>query len=194
MAQDEYEGLKKELIKAKIKALKESTPEAPEPDTRFGSYIERDAEYTKEAIVNFLTHEDMKFKVTELKAPVVVESIKTPEQPVNVELETLLGEYGPILKTLKKIGQPLGLGSLIDSLEGEIEKAVIPLLEGGATLPGLDLGKDDSNNEQGGLEAVGYVYIGEDPDSQDTFNVEDENGQKEFTTVRLFRDDIEEIL
>ena len=138
--------------------------------------------------------EDMKFKVTELKAPVVVESIKTPEQPVNVELETLLGEYGPILKTLKKIGQPLGLGSLIDSLEGEIEKAVIPLLEGGATLPGLDLGKDDSNNEQGGLEAVGYVYIGEDPDSQDTFNVEDENGQKEFTTVRLFRDDIEEIL
>ena len=106
----------------------------------------------------------------------------------------MLGEYGPILKTLKKIADPLGLGPVIDSLEGEIEKAVTPLLKGGATLPGLDLGKDDSNNEQGGLEAIGYVYIGEDPDSQDTFNVEDENGQKEFTTVQLFRDDIEDLL
>ena len=36
-------GLKQDLIDAKVKALKESTPEAPEPDTRPGSYIERDA-------------------------------------------------------------------------------------------------------------------------------------------------------
>ena len=49
----------------------------------------------------------------------------------------MLGEYGPILKTLKKIADPLGLGPVIDSLEGEIEKAVEPLLEGGATVPGL---------------------------------------------------------
>ena len=78
---------------------------------------------------------------------------------------------------------------MINSLEGEIEKAITPLLEGGATLTGLDLGKDD-----GGLESTGYVFIGEPPDSEDDFDVEDENGQREFTTVKLIRDDIEDLL
>ena len=63
------------------------------------------------------------------------------------------------------------------------------LLEGGATLPGLDLAKD-----AGALESTGYVYIGEDPEAQDSFDVEDEDGQREFTTVKLFREDIEELL
>ena len=39
-------------------------------------------------------------------------------------------------------------------LESQIEAAVIPLLEGGAKLAGLDINKD-----AGGLEATGYVYI-----------------------------------
>ena len=141
----------------------------------------------KEAIVNFLT--SCEFRITKLNAPVVVEKMKTPDQPVNIELETLLGEYQPVLKTLKKIGDPLGLGALIDSLEVEIEKAVTPLLEGGAKLAGLDLGKDG-----GGLESTGYVYIGEDPNSQDGFDVEDEDGQREFTIVKLIREDIEDLV
>ncbi len=101
----------------------------------------------------------------------------------------MLGEYQPILKTLKQIGSPLGLGELIDSLEGEIEKAVTPLLEGGAKLTGLDLGKDE-----GGLESTGYVFIGEEPDSRDEFDVDEEDGQREFTTVKLIKEDIEELL
>ena len=185
-------GLKQDLIDAKVKALKESTPEAPEPDTKLGSYIERDAEYTAQVIVEFISN--IHFTITQLKAPVVVERLKTSDQPVNINLETMLGEYGPILKTLKKIADPLGLGSVIDSLEGEIEKAVEPLLEGGATVPGLDIGKDDSSSEQGGLDAVGYVYIGEDPDSLDEFNVEDESGQKEHTTVKALKEDIEDLI
>ena len=51
------------------------------------------------------------------------------------------------------------------------------------------MGKDD-----GGLEATGYVYIGDDPVSQDGFDVEDIEGQKEFTTVKLLRDDIEDLI
>jgi len=90
---------------------------------------------------------------------------------------------------LKQIGSPLGLGSAIDSLEGEIEKAITPLLEGGGVLPALNINKDG-----GGLQSTGYVFIGNEPDSQDDFDVEDENGQKEFTTVKLFRDDIEDLL
>ena len=175
-------GLKQDLIDAKVKAARESGVGTP-LDTRPGSFIEREAEYVKEAVVKFLTQAN--FTITQLKAPVIVEDLKTPEQPVNVELETLLGEYQPILKTLKKIGDPLGLGSTIDKLEGEIEKAVTPLLEGGAKLAGLDLGKD-----AGGLEATGYVYIGEDPDSQDGFDVEDVDGQREFTTVKLLMEDL----
>ena len=46
----------------------------------------------------------------------------------------------------------------------------------------------------GGLESTGYVYIGEEPESQQGFDVEDEDGQREYTTVKLFREDIEEVL
>tara|TARA_Y100000996_G_C22508449_1_gene637405 strand:- start:657 stop:1199 length:543 start_codon:yes stop_codon:yes gene_type:complete len=179
-------GLKQDLIDAKVKASRESGFTAP-IDTKPGSYIEREAEYTKEAIVKFLT--EAEFRITQLNANVVVEDLKTIEQPVNVQLETLLGEYGPLLKTLKNIGTPLGLGSAIDALEGEIEKAVTPLLEGGATLPALDLGKED-----GGLESTGYVFIGNEPDSQDDFNVDSKSGQREFTTVKLLKDDIQDLL
>ena len=179
-------GLKQDLIDAKVKAARDTGITKP-LDTSNGSFIEREAEYTKEAIVRFLT--EAEFRITRLNAPVVVEKFKIPEQLVNVELDTMLGEYGPMLKTLKKIGDPLGLGSLIDSLEGEIEKAVTPLLEGGSILPPINLGKDD-----GGLESTGYVFIGEPPDSEDDFDIEDENGQREFTTVKLIREDIEDIL
>jgi hypothetical protein len=51
------------------------------------------------------------------------------------------------------------------------------------------LGKDD-----GGLEAHGYVFIGEDPDTQDSFDVEDEDGQREYTTVKLLPDDASELV
>ena len=179
-------SLKQDLIDAKVRAAKDSGILTP-LDTKPGSYIEREAHYMSRAIINNMIDAD--FTITQLKAPVVVESMKTPEQPVNIELETLLGEYQPVLKLLKQLGDPLGLGALIDKLEGEIEKAILPLLEGGAKLAKLDLGKDD-----GGLESTGYVYIGEDPDSQDAFDVEDEDGQREFTTVKLIRGDIERLL
>jgi len=179
-------GLKRDLIRAKEKAARDVGIKKP-LDTSNGSFIEREAEYTKEAIVKFLT--EAEFRITRLNAPVVVEKFRIPEQLVNVELETLLGEYQPVLKTLRRIGDPLGLGGLIDSLEGEIEKAVTPLLKGGSILPPLNLGKDD-----GGLDSTGYAFIGEPPDTEDDFDIEDDNGQREFTTVKLFRDDIEDIL
>ena len=182
-------GLKQDLMDAKIEALKLSgaTDDTISEAQSAGSPLEVQSEMEKEAIAKFLT--EAEFRITKLNAPVVVEKYKIPEQPVNIELETLLGEYQPILKTLKKIGDPLGLGATIDALEGEIEKAITPLLEGGAKLAGMDLGKD-----AGGLESTGYVFIGEDPDSQDSFDVDDEDGQKEFTTVKLIRDDIEDLL
>ena len=161
-------GLKQDLIDAKVKAAKDVGLEEP-LDTKQGSFIERDAEYTKEAIVKFLTQAE--FRITKLNAPVIVEDLKTPDQGINIELETLLGDKAPILKTLKSVGGMIpGAGSvvnkLIDQLENAIKQAVQPLLEGGSTLPGIDIKKDD-----GGLESTGYVYIGEDPDSKGSFDV-----------------------
>ena len=180
-------GLRSDIIEAKKKAAVESGGIPLQVKVGDKSYIDLEAKYIEEAILNFLSNG--KFRITQLKAPIVLEDLKTPDIGVNVKLDTLLGEYQPILKTLKKIANPLGLGSVIDSLQGEIEKAIKPLLEGGATVPGLDMKKDD-----GGLQATGYVYIGEDPEAQGGFDVEDESGQKEFTTVEFFKDDNQELL
>ena len=78
---------------------------------------------------------------------------------------------------------------IIDKLETQIEVAVTPLLEGGAKLAGLDL-----NKNSGGLQSTGYVFIGDDPDSQGGFDVEGEDGQREFTTVKLLDDDARKLL
>ena len=91
-----------------------------------------------------------------------------------------------MLDTLKKIAAPIPGGpEIIDRLELEIERAVRPLLESGCILRRLDLHKDTD-----GLEADGYVFIGEDPEIQDRFDVEDRFGQRIFTTVKLFPEDI----
>jgi len=180
-------GLKDDLLQAQLQASFDVGIKEP-PDLSDGSYAERLAHYQAEAIVKFLT--DANFTITKLRAPVIVESLKTPDQPVNIELDTLLAEYVPILKVLKKIGDPIpGIGSIIDKLERRIERAVTPVLQGGAKLAGLDLGKND-----GGLEALGYVYIGEDPDSAEDIDVKDEQGQTENTTVKLIIENNENIV
>ena len=177
-------GFIEDIANAKLEGAKIAGSAIDEPTEA----MRIEAELTAEAIVKFLT--EANFTITQLKAPVIVEDLKTPEQPVNIELDTLLAEYVPILKVLKKIGSPIpGIDKIIDQLETAIEKAITPYIEGGAKLAGLDLGKDE-----GGLESTGYVFIGENPDSQGAFDVEDEDGQREFTTVKLFRDDIEELL
>ena len=179
-------GLRQKLIDAKVDALRESSQEPVEVDTDPNSYIYLEADKTARAILETLSEANL--TITQLKAPVVVESLKTPDQLVNVELETLLGDKAPILKALRKLPIP-GINKIIDRLESELEKAITPLLEGGAKLAGLDLGKD-----VGGLESIGYVYIGEDPDSVEDFDVEDEDGQRENTTVHLSVEDIEDLI
>ena len=174
-------GLKQDLIDAKLSMIQASGGNVDDVDTSSGSPIDVECELTKEAIVTFLT--DSNFTITQLKAPVIVEKMKTPDQLVNIKLETLLGDKAPILKAIRQLGKIIpGVGKLVDELVDElettIEKAVTPLLKGGAKLTGLNLGKGG-----GGLESTGYVFIGEDPDSQDAFDVEDEDGQREFTTV-----------
>ena len=107
-------GLKQRIIDAKVQALQDTGVTKP-VDTKPGSYIEREAQYISEAVLE--TIQEANFTITQLKAPVVVESMKTPDQPVNIELETLLGEYQPVLKLLHKIGS----GSYNDTWKGNAD-------------------------------------------------------------------------
>jgi len=36
--------------------------------------------------------------------------------------------------------------------------------------------------------------VGDDPESQSVFDVDDEDGQRQFTTVKLIREDVEDLI
>ena len=59
---------------------------------------------------------------------------------------------------------------------------------------GFNISKDGQQGDGGGLISQGYVYIGEDPEALKSFDVTDTDGQRDFTTVKVFREDIEELL
>ena len=93
-------GLKDDLIEAKAQSALAAGANEEDIDTSEGSPIEVEAELTKEAIVSFLTQAE--FRITQLNAPVIVEDLKSPDLPVDIVLETLLGDKAPILDTIKK--------------------------------------------------------------------------------------------
>ena len=171
-------GLKQDIINAKVEGLKAQGIEESDINTSAGSAIEIESELLKEAFVNFLTNVD--FKITELKAPVVLEDFKIPDQNVNIGTQVTYIPY------------PGGAPGPAIQLQGGL---------GGGTLAKLNLEKDSNvtspdftTNTGGGLDSTGYVFIGEDPNSQQSFDVNDVDGQRENTNVKLFREDIEEFL
>lgn len=163
-------GLKDDLIQAKVEGFKIQGKSEDEIDTSVGSAIEVISELEKEAIVNFLTN--VEFKITELNANVILEDFSIPPQPADV------------LPQVMSVDIPYPAG---------VPAAAIPIpLQGG--LNGVLLQSININKSFGGLDSSGYVFIGDDPYAQDNFDVDDESGQREFTKVKLFRDDIEEFL
>ena len=126
---DKDKGLKENLITAAIESAKISGVKEEDIDTTKGSPIDIQAQLTVDAIVNFLTQ--CEFTITQLKANVIIEDLKTPDIPINLELETLLGDKAPLLKALKEIGGLIPGGSevvglIVDRLELAIQKAVEP--------------------------------------------------------------------
>ena len=183
-------GLKQDLINAKVEAAKSAGFEGI--DTSIGSPIEIEAEYTKEAIVKFITAAD--FTITKFKCNQVTETLNTPSLPIDLKIETLLGDKKPMLDSLKKIGSKIpgagkAIDGIVDKLEGAIAKAVQPLLKAAGKVPSINLSKGI-----GGLDSTGYSFIGQDPDSEGNFDFTTEEGQRENTSVKLFRDDLEDLL
>ena len=171
-------GLKQDLINAKTKALEESGVDIGDKtiDDSLGSVIEREAEFTKEAIVNFLT--SCQFRITQLNAPVVLEDLKIPPQEANINSNVQVASNIPV-NTSGGPGSTTATGFLENRKNGVVTNDI-------------NLGKD--GGETGILESTGYVFIGGDPESQRAFDVSDNEGVKRHTTVQLFREDIEDLL
>ena len=92
-------GLKQDLLKAKVEALKLAG--APEPIPT--EALELQIELETEALIKFLT--DAEFRITQLNAPVVVEDFKIPPQQGDV-LPSVVANSG--LATFVPMVAPLG--------------------------------------------------------------------------------------
>ena len=189
-------GLKADLLDAILQASFDVGIEEP-PDLSDGTFPERLAHYQTEAIANFLTQ--CEFRITQLNAPIVLENFTIPEQQVDVKSNTLNQDKQPTFTTIRQLGSLIpGAGPavnlLVDGVELQTRTTVENIRRQGALLPSIDISKDGRRGIEGGLRSDGYVYIGEDPDSQESFDVEDAAGQREFTEVKLFREDIEDLL
>ena len=158
-------GLKDDLIKAKVECFKIMGKSEDEIKTSVGTALEVEANLMTEAIVNFLT--SCQFRITGLVAPVVLEDFNIPPQQ---------GDVLPSVQALGANGGGPVTTNVTNGTNGVLTKAI-------------DVGKD-----VGGLESTGYVYIGGDPDSQGEFDVSDLDGIRTFTSVELFREDIEDLL
>ena len=172
-------GLTDDLIEAKVQAsiaagATEEEARALAADDKSPMSIE--AGLIKEAIVNFLT--ECEWKITKLNAPVVLETFKIPPQQGDI-LPSVVPNAGQAVMVAGTAGATSSPGSLGGGTNGVLNKTVDVEKDGGKT---------------GILNSTGYVHIGGDPDSQNAFDVDDEDGQRQFTTVKLFREDIEDLL
>ena len=167
-------GLKTDLIDAKKEGLRGSGA-TDEAILQAEEVLEVQTQLEVDAIVNFLTQ--CKFRVTQFNAPVILEDFKIPSQEADIQ-QGVVVNAGIAVSTTGGPGSTTGNGLIKN----------IGALSDVLTKP-MNIGK-----AAGGLNSSGYVYIGEDPDTQRKFNVEDEDGQRRYTSVELFREDIEDLL
>ena len=174
-------GLKTDLIDAKIEGLKLSGAN-DEAILKAQDTLETQCELEVEAIVNFLTQ--CKFRVTNLAANVVLEDFQIPEQQGDIQPDVQVAANIPVNTsggpgTTTSVGILNNANAKANGTGGILTKPINVSKAGGGT---------------GLLQSTGYVYIGEDPDSQEEFNVSNKNGQIQHTSVELFREDIEDLL
>ena len=89
-------GLKADIIKAKLEAMKVQGINILLVDTSDGSPIEVEARYTRDAIVNFLTHDDLHFTISSMRASLDIEEFQIAE------------DFDADVKQKKVIGDKLG--------------------------------------------------------------------------------------
>ena len=190
---------KEDLIKAKMDAFKkaEMMPiEKTREELKDDDPIVLEAEATAEAVKNFLINQ--KFTIKEMKAAVKLDQLKTTDNiKANVAVNTLLGEWGPVLSILEKLdgviktltGQSL---LKVNELKKAMQKAIQPVTEGGAETPALNL-REDGSQQGGTLTGTGYAIVGPEAssvDNVDTEGIDYTDTEGEFTDVGLVPDKI----
>ena len=162
-------GLKQDLLDAKVEALKLAGAPEPIPTEALKLQIELETE----ALVKFLL--SCQFRITGLAAPVILENFKIPPQEADIKNTV----------TSTDIPFPGGLATapIQNPLNGGINGVITK-----------DIDVDKLGGNTGFLQSTGYAFIGGDPDSQSGFDVSDLDGIRDFTSVELFREDIEDLL
>ena len=169
-------GLMKNILQAKVQAtevLHKKLELEEEPIVE--EYQEVEAKLMRDAIIGFLTSEDLNWTIAELKASVELEEISTTapfNTMVNTQVTTTVAP-GISVMTSGGGGSTTAPGSGTGAGTGFVTEPLM-MMKGGA-------------KHGGPMKAIGHAYIG-DPDivpNSDT--TDDEN---EFTRVRLYYDKI----
>ena len=207
-------GLKSDILQAKKEALKAQDIEIRDEDFGEGSSNEIEARYMTEAFVNFLTHDNLHFTVSKLKASVELEEFNvSDDMDANIKMTRTIGMLAWNIKILKMIVQlimapikwaadqeiaevkPLsGLNSFIQPVDDffnglmKVLTAMIPKTEGQneIEIPALDFRKDGGKHG-GELDGRGHAYVGiDDPvKNSDTMDPDSDDN-----SVELYRDKI----
>lgn len=180
--------------------------------------IEDLAQDLTDAIVNFLTHNELHFTVSKLKASVELEELKlSAEFDANIKMTRTLSMLAINIKILKMLVQiimapikwaanqeiaktkPLsGLNSFIKPVDDffaglmKLLTTMIPKTEGQGEIeiPALDFNKAGGKHGDA-MYTKGYAYIGEDSLIPESDTVDPDS---DFNQVRLYRDKISDKL
>ena len=200
-------GLKTDIMYAKKRALSAQGIEVRDEDFKYDSPNEIEARFMTDAIVNFLTHDDLHFTVSKLKASVDIEEFKLSEDiDANVKSEKVVKDKISEISAAKT-GTDMVVG-VIEKAEGVIpgvstfitsyqkfwktvEKAVTKSIpksegEGDIEIPAFDFRKDGGKHGDE-MDARGHAYIGVDDivKNSDTMDPESDDN-----SVELYRDKI----
>ena len=133
-------------------------------------YFEKEVELTRDAFMNFLTNDRLYWTVSEFKASVELEEVKT-YAPLNTKVDTTVS---PGIQT-----QGFSVGMTTGKGQG-FGKVTEPLSM-----------RKDGGKHGGRLKAIGHAYIG-NPDIVPNSDTTDP--ENEFTKVQLYYDKIHEDL
>lgn len=208
-------GLKSDILEGKKQALRAQGIIINEADFAEGTPIEIEARYTTDAIVNFLTHDDLHFTVSKLKASVEIEEFNISED-IDADVKNTKVVKDKISEiSAAKTGTDLVVGQVEKLKDVEIaeikplESILVPFIklyknfwktveeavtkgipksegEGDINIPAFEFRKDGGKHG-GELDGRGHAYIGvDDPvKNSDTMDPESDDNQ-----VDLYRDKI----
>ena len=208
-------GLKSDIMQAKKEALIAQDIEVRDEDFEYDSPNEIEARYMTDAIINFLTHPELHFTVSKLRASVEIEELhtfQTMDADVKNEItvknkiselsaaktgtDLIVGKLEQ-LKDIEVAGvKPLSsiLGPFITSYQKfwkTVEKAVTKSIpksegEGDIEIPAFDFRKAGGKHGDE-MDARGHAYIGVDDivKNSDTMDPESDDN-----SVELYRDKI----